>query len=117
YTVFRGRSRVPGSQQDFGPLYLSIDEEHSLAFIDRGANALERFGAKERQVLNAMHSYPQFGLREAKQATMGEISPKTIGRAFRHGCEHGILTRVRNGIYAWSERSSGAETEAQIQLT
>jgi hypothetical protein len=54
YTIFRGRSRVPGAEQEFGPLYLTVDEKHSLASIDCRPSIVEMFGPKERKVLEKM---------------------------------------------------------------
>ena len=105
YTIFRGRSRVPGIEQEFGPLYLTVDEQHSLALIDSRPSVVEMFGPKEKKVLEAMRRFGEFGTKEARLATAGEIGDRTIGRAFRHGREHGILTVLRPGIYVWAERN------------
>ncbi|MBZ5615905.1 MAG: AAA family ATPase [Acidobacteriia bacterium] len=102
FTIFRGRSRVPGCDQDFGPIYLTIDEDHSLASIDRRPEVFELLGDKERQVLHAMRGKIHFGMKEAKEATHGDISEKTIRRAFRHGCQYGLLKLVRPGIFDWA---------------
>jgi hypothetical protein len=102
YTVFRGRTRVPGTDQDFGPLYLAIDESHSLASIDRRPNVLELFGEKEREVLTSVRSLATFTAREAKQVTKGNVCDKTIRRAFRHACEHGLIAKTEHGVYAWT---------------
>jgi hypothetical protein len=101
YTIFRGRSRVPGSQQDFGPLYLTIDEDHSLALIDRRPSVIQLMGNKEQEVLNAMFHFEQFDVKDAKRETAGNVGDKTIRRALQHACEHGILVRVQPAVFAW----------------
>jgi hypothetical protein len=109
YTIFRGRSRVPGCDQDFGPMYLLIDEDHSLASIDRRPEIFELLGDKERQVLYAIRSKTHFGVKEAKEATHGDISEKTIRRAFRHGREYGLLKPIGHGAFEWAA-ANGAQT-------
>jgi len=103
YTIFRGRTRVPGGDQDFGPLYLAIDEEHSLAQIDKRPIVLERLGDKERQILTCLRNSKQFDVKEARRLMRGDVCDKTIRRAFRHAHEHGLILKTPiSGLYEWT---------------
>jgi len=118
YTIFRGRSRVPGIHQDFGPFYLSVDEEHSLAFLDKTQNVLDTLGDKERKVLEAIRPLKQFGVPEARRATHGDVSDKTIRRALKNGCAFGMLEMIGPGRYGWVklENDSASCTTAPREI-
>ena len=64
-TVFRGRTRIPGDEQDIGPLYFSIDEEHALAEIDRRPQTLNEAGPKLTQVIECLRGNPVFTMKTA----------------------------------------------------
>lgn len=104
FTVLRGRSRVPGNEQDIGPFYLKIDEDHSLASIDRSPQILESLGEKITEVLALLRSMQEFSMKEAIARGQGldsKPSDKTVRRAVRFGREHGFIVEDDTGVMRW----------------
>lgn len=103
-TVFRGRSRVPGNEQDIGPLYLTVDEEHALASIDRSAALIQQQGEKIGDVLDLLRTMRRFSVKDALlrgQALDSHPSAKTVRRAIRFAKEHGCLIEPEEGMLTW----------------
>jgi hypothetical protein len=101
-TVFRGRSRVPGEEQDIGPLYLTIDEEHALAAIDHRPQVLEDAGLKINQVLDELRPLDRFTKKEAKKLCARlDVSGKTVLRALQFAQGHGLIRESEPEVFQW----------------
>lgn len=101
YTIFRGRSRVPGCEQDIGPLYLTVDEEHSLAAIDRRPEAIQDLGDKAARVFGDLRTLcSPFTMQQAYQASGGSVSRKTVRRTMAFLKAHAWLKETEAG-WVW----------------
>jgi hypothetical protein len=101
YTVFKGRSRVPGNIQDVGPLFLLIDEEHDYAQIDRRPGVLAEFGEKTRMLLERLRGFSTFSMKDAYAATKGEMTKRTARRAIGEARAHGLIKASETGVFQW----------------
>lgn len=99
YTVFRGRTRVPGREQDIGPLYLAVDEEHSLAETDRRPEVLQNLSDKMAGVEAVLRGLqPPFTTKDVYEAVKGNCSKRTIRRTIAFLRAHGFLKDVPGGF-------------------
>jgi len=115
YTVFRGRSRVPGDIQDIGPLHLLVDEEHDFAEIDRRPGILAEFGEKTRLILERLRGKRTFTTKDAYSATKGEMTKRTARRAIAEARAHGLIKVSESGAFEWVQ-SVGDEDEDLLEV-
>lgn len=104
FTVLRGRSRVPGNEQDIGPFYLRVDEDHAIATIDHSPQIIEEQGEKVGAILRLLRTLGGFSLKDAIQkgcALPCKPSEKTVRRAIRFAREHGFVVETEEGSLAW----------------
>lgn len=93
---------MPGEEQDIGPLYLTIDEEHALAEIDRRPQVLDDAGPKINQVLDNLRSLERFTKKEAKkQCACLDVSGKTVLRALQFAQGHGLIREAEPEVFQW----------------
>ncbi|MFZ0461897.1 MAG: AAA family ATPase [Candidatus Acidiferrales bacterium] len=104
FTVLRGRSRVPGNEQDIGPFYLRVDEDHAIATIDRSPQILAEQGEKIAAILTLLRSIGCFSFKDAiRKGCALDVKPseKTVRRAVRFAREHGFVIETEGGLFQW----------------
>lgn len=116
YTVFKGRSRVPGDAQDIGPLYLLIDEEHDYAQIDRRPGILAEFGEKTRILLERLRGQSTFSTKDAYAATKGEMTKRTARRAIGEARAHGLLKAKEPDVFEWIQSPRDSEAGDLLEV-
>jgi len=104
YTVLRGMHRVPGSEQQFGPIYLSIDDDHDVAKISNSPDVLDNLSKKIREIAEQMKKAQRFTRADSiKQPIRCFASKKTVGRAIKLLKAHGFLNETSSGEYRWQD--------------
>ncbi len=106
HTVFRMRTRIPGKRQEFGPLYLLIDEEHQIATLDNSVDLIERASSKIRRVCRTAKVFmgKPFSIGELKLQMIPEtVSERTIIRGIHYLRDHGLLHKHQeDGKWIWA---------------
>ena len=106
HTVFRMRTRIPGKRQEFGPLYLLIDEEHQIATLDNSVDLIERASSKIRRVCRTAKVFmgKPFSVAELKLQMIPEtVSERTIIRGIHYLRDHGLLHKHQeDGKWIWA---------------
>jgi len=106
FTVLRGRHRVPGGEQDIGPLYLTIDEKHDLAVIDKSPEMLASLGPKQQEIAAKLRLKHKFTAEQALSYEIrGTCSKRLVYYVLKTLKAHGFIRELPNG-YEWIEPTS-----------
>lgn len=104
FTVLRGRHRVPGGDQDIGPIYLTIDEQHDLAAIDRSPEMLANLGPKQQEIATKLRLKKKFTRKDAHSYEIkGDTCKRWVNSLLKTLLTHGFIKEVSSGTYEWIE--------------